>query len=228
VGQLCPLHPGQEGLPRPMLTHSGHYGPASRVSPLVPGQGRSGSLQHPEMSSPGCSGRAWSCSFASVAASPTGDGPHPSLAHLAAAGHRRALWPLQSTNSRVRASTCCCSTHFALERELCPWRGGVTKGKELRTSSDASSPAPMMSPAHGPGERGSPSPPGTARPGIQNWRQTCVQQGAKASSPILCSLPQPRQEAAHAQGCQPQGSKKNPQDHPSSTRGTGSPHPTSL
>lgn len=73
----------------------------------------------------------------------------------------------------------------------------MTKGKELGAGS-AICPIPLpRSSAHGPTGRSSLSPPGTACPGIQSWRETCVHQGTKLSSPALCSLPQPRAEKGH-------------------------------
>lgn len=79
----------------------------------------------------------------------------------------------------------------------CRTGGEVTKGKELGTSS-AVFPIPLlMSSAHGPNERSSPSPLRTACSRMQSWRQTCAHPGTKLSSPALCSLPQSRQKKAH-------------------------------
>lgn len=72
----------------------------------------------------------------------------------------------------------------------------MTKGKELGASSALFPILLLMCSAHGLTERSSSRPPGTACPGIQSWRETCVHQITKLSSPALCSLPQPRQKKA--------------------------------
>lgn len=82
MGQLCPLHPGQEGLPSLGLAHSGQHSPAPHVSSLASGRGRSRSLQHPEMSPPAALDELLVIllhllPFASTAAAPRGDGPYP-------------------------------------------------------------------------------------------------------------------------------------------------------
>lgn len=97
----------------------------------------------------------------------------------------------------------------------------MTKGKELGASSATCPPPPAMSPARGPGERGSPSPPGTARPSTQRRRQTCVHQGAKVRSSIPCPSPGRNRLVPTAASHKALG--KILQDHPSSTAGRGSP-----
>lgn len=100
MGQLCPLHPGQEGLSSPGLAVGSTVQPLTFLLHQHEGEAGIFSIQkrHPQMLwTNSLSFSFTSCSFAFTAAAPRGDGPYSSLAHPAAAGHRRALRPLQNS-----------------------------------------------------------------------------------------------------------------------------------